>query len=125
MNKIRPLVVAVFVILAALLAYGLFTQPRPQGAEAEGFSSAAYSGDLKPETKMNQYAASRASNNGTITLSQTSTGGELYALSGLSGGITINQKNGQITLNAKSNASVYGLYAENEGYGSENNGKIT
>jgi len=92
--------------------------------EAEGFSAAAFSGDLTPETQMNQYAASRASNLGTITLSQTSTGGELYGLSGLSGGITINQKNGQITLNAKSDASVYGLYAENEGYGSENNGKI-
>ena len=47
MNKIRPLVVALFVILAALLAYGLFTQPRPQGAEAEGFSSARVVKDIE------------------------------------------------------------------------------
>ena len=47
MNKIRPVVVAAFVVLAALLAYGLFTLPRPQGVDAEGFSSARVVKDIE------------------------------------------------------------------------------
>ena len=47
MNKIRPLILVVSVVAAALLAYGLFTQPRPQGPDAEGFSSARVVKDIE------------------------------------------------------------------------------
>ena len=39
MNKIRPIILAVAVVLAGLMAYGLFTLPSPKGADAEGFSA--------------------------------------------------------------------------------------
>ena len=51
MNKIRPVVLALFVVLAALLAYGLFTQPRPKGSDAEGFSSARVVKDIEVMSK--------------------------------------------------------------------------
>lgn len=51
MNKIRPVVLALFVVLAALLAYGLFTQPRPRNSEAEGFSSARVVKDIEVMSK--------------------------------------------------------------------------
>ena len=47
MNKIRPLILAVSAVAAALLAYGLFTLPRPQGPDAEGFSSARVVKDIE------------------------------------------------------------------------------
>ena len=39
MNKTRPFILIVSVVLAALLAYGLFTLPSPKGAQSEGFSA--------------------------------------------------------------------------------------
>ena len=51
MNKIRPVVLALFVVLAALLAYGLFTQPRPRNSDAEGFSSARVVKDIEVMSK--------------------------------------------------------------------------
>ena len=51
MNKIRPLVLTVSVVLAALLAYGLFTLPRPEGPDAEGFSSARVVKDIEVISK--------------------------------------------------------------------------
>ena len=50
-NKIRPFIVAVSVIIASLLAYGLFTQPRPKGSDAEGFSSARVVKDIEVMSK--------------------------------------------------------------------------
>ena len=51
MNKIRPVVLALFVVLAALLAYGLFTMPFPKGEDAEGFSSARVVKDIEVMSK--------------------------------------------------------------------------
>lgn len=39
MKRIRPLIFAATVILSAFLAYGLFTLPRPEAVDSEGFSS--------------------------------------------------------------------------------------
>ena len=47
MNRIRPLIFAAFVVLAALLAYGLFTMPFPKGEDAEGFSAARVVRDIE------------------------------------------------------------------------------
>ena len=46
MNRFRPLILAVTVVLAALAAYGMFTLPGPQPADAEGFSSARVTDDI-------------------------------------------------------------------------------
>ena len=51
MNRIRPIILAAFVITAALLAYGLFTQPRPRNSETEGFSSARVVKDIEVMSK--------------------------------------------------------------------------
>lgn len=51
-NKLRPLFLAVSVIAAALLAYGVFTLPRPQGTESEGFSSARVVKDIEAIAKV-------------------------------------------------------------------------
>ena len=51
MNRIRPIILAAFVIIAALLAYGLFTQPRPRNSDAEGFSSARVVKDIEVMSK--------------------------------------------------------------------------
>lgn len=47
MNRFRPIILAVATVLSALLAYGLFTMPRPQAADAEGFSSARVVRDIE------------------------------------------------------------------------------
>ena len=47
MNKIRPIILVLAIVLAAFLAYGLFTLPRPQGPDAEGFSSARVVKDIE------------------------------------------------------------------------------
>lgn len=47
MNRIRPIILAAVVIVAALLAYGLFTMPFPKAADAEGFSAARVVKDIK------------------------------------------------------------------------------
>ena len=52
MNKIRPIILAVVVVLSALLAYGLFfTLPSPQPADAEGFSAARVVKDIEVMSK--------------------------------------------------------------------------
>ena len=40
LKQFRPVYLAFGVVAAALLAYGLWTRPQPQPADAEGFSSA-------------------------------------------------------------------------------------
>ena len=51
MNKIRPIILAVSVVLAGLLAYGVFTLPSPQGIDAEGFSAARVVKDIEVISK--------------------------------------------------------------------------
>lgn len=46
MNKIRPIILALTVAVAGLLAYGLWTQPSPKAADYEGFSSARVVEDI-------------------------------------------------------------------------------
>ena len=46
MNRIRPIILAFAVVLAGMLAYGLFTQPSPKPADAEGFSAARVVEDI-------------------------------------------------------------------------------
>lgn len=47
MNKIRPIILTVAVLLAGLLAYGLFTIPSPKGLDEEGFSAARVVKDIE------------------------------------------------------------------------------
>ena len=47
MNKFRPLILAFVIVSAALLAYGLLTTPKPQAADAPGFSSARVIRDIE------------------------------------------------------------------------------
>lgn len=47
MNKFRPLILAVTVVIAGLLAYGLWTRPSAESAEAEGFSAARAVKDIE------------------------------------------------------------------------------
>ena len=51
MNKIRPIILAVTVVLAGLLAYGVFTLPSPKGADAEGFSAERVIKDIEVISK--------------------------------------------------------------------------
>ena len=51
MNKIRPFILAVAVILAGLLAYGVFTIPSPKGLDEEGFSAARVLKDIEVISK--------------------------------------------------------------------------
>ena len=51
MNKFRPFVLALAMIVSALLAYGLFTLPSPKPADAEGFSSARVVKDIEVLSK--------------------------------------------------------------------------
>ena len=46
MNKIRPIILAIAVAVAGLLAYGLWTLPSPKAADCEGFSSARVVEDI-------------------------------------------------------------------------------
>ena len=46
MNKIRPIILALTVAMAGLLAYGLWTLPSPKAADYEGFSSARVVEDI-------------------------------------------------------------------------------
>lgn len=57
MNRFRPFVLALVVVLAAFLAYGLFTQPNPQPADAQGFSSARVVEDIEYISKANHSVA--------------------------------------------------------------------
>ena len=47
MNKIRPVILFAAVVLSGLLAYGLWTLPKPQDADYEGFSSARVVEDIR------------------------------------------------------------------------------
>ncbi len=47
LKQFRPVYLVFGVIVAALLAYGLFTQPEPQNKDAEGFSSARVVEDIR------------------------------------------------------------------------------
>ena len=51
MNRFRPFILAVLVVLSALLAYGLWTRPNPQPADAQGFSSARVVRDIEVMSK--------------------------------------------------------------------------
>ena len=51
MNKIRPIILAVAVILAGLLAYGVFTTPSPKGLDAESFSAERVVKDIEVISK--------------------------------------------------------------------------
>ena len=51
MNKTRPVILAVAVVAAALLAYGMFTLPKAQPADAEGFSAARVVEDIEVISK--------------------------------------------------------------------------
>lgn len=46
MNKIRPIILAIFVAMAGLLAYGLWTIPSPKPADYDDFSSARVVEDI-------------------------------------------------------------------------------
>lgn len=47
MNKFRPLILAVAVLMSALAAYGVFTMPSPESADSEGFSAARAIRDIE------------------------------------------------------------------------------
>lgn len=47
LKQFRPVYLVIGVIVAALFAYGLFTQPGPQNKDAEGFSSARVVEDIR------------------------------------------------------------------------------
>lgn len=47
MNRFRPFILAFAVVLSAFLAYGLWTLPKPQPADAQGFSSARVAKDIE------------------------------------------------------------------------------
>ena len=51
MNKLRPIILALAVVAAGLLAYGVFTHPSPKPADAEGFSSARIVEDIRVLSK--------------------------------------------------------------------------
>ena len=51
MNKFRPIILAFVIAFAALLAYGLWTMPKPQAADAPGFSSARVIKDIEAISK--------------------------------------------------------------------------
>ena len=51
MNKIRPFILGLAVVLSGLLAYGLFTLPSPEDADAAGFSAARVVKDIEVISK--------------------------------------------------------------------------
>ena len=51
MNRLRPIFLAVAVILAGLLSYGLWTLPKPQPADAQTFSAARVVKDIEVISK--------------------------------------------------------------------------
>lgn len=57
LKRFRPIYLAVGVLFAALLAYGLWTRPTPQPIDAEGFSSARVVEDIKVISKANHSVA--------------------------------------------------------------------
>ena len=57
MNKIRPILLALTVALAALLAYGVWTRPSAKPADHEGFSAARVIKDIEVISKENHSVA--------------------------------------------------------------------
>lgn len=57
LKRFRPIYLAVAVVSAALLAYGLWTRPAPAPIDAEGFSSARVVEDIKVISKENHSVA--------------------------------------------------------------------
>ena len=57
MNRVRPVVLALVTVLAALLAYGLWTRPQPKPDDAQGFSSARVVKDIEVISKENHSVA--------------------------------------------------------------------
>ena len=57
LKRFRPIYLAVAVVSAALLAYGLWTRPAPAPIDAEGFSSARVVEDIKVLSKENHSVA--------------------------------------------------------------------
>lgn len=57
MNKFRPFILAVTVVCAALLAYGMFTLPKAKDSDAEGFSAARVLEDIEVISKDNHSVA--------------------------------------------------------------------
>lgn len=57
LKRFRPIYLAVAVVFAALLAYGLWTRPASQPIDAEGFSSARVVEDIKVLSKENHSVA--------------------------------------------------------------------
>lgn len=51
MNRFRPFILVVAVVLSALLAYGLFTLPSPVPSDVEGFSAARVVKDIEVMSK--------------------------------------------------------------------------
>ena len=104
---------------------GQTTGEKLVGIKVNGFSSAAYSGTLTPDTKLNSGAASNGVNTGTIHLTQSSaTGGELYGIMANGGAIASNEKDATITLDVVANKSAYGIFGEYESTGIKNDGTI-
>ncbi len=51
MNRFRPFILAFIVLVSAFLAYGLWTLPKPQPADVQGFSSARVVKDIEVISK--------------------------------------------------------------------------
>ena len=51
MNKIRPFILGLAVVLSALFAFGLFTLPTPKDADHDGFASARVVKDIERISK--------------------------------------------------------------------------
>ena len=47
MNKIRPVILLMTIVVSAFMAYGLWTLPKPKPADHEGFSSARVVEDIR------------------------------------------------------------------------------
>ena len=57
MNRFRPFILSSIMILTAVLAYGIWTMPEPQPADAQGFSSARVVKDIEVISKENHSVA--------------------------------------------------------------------
>ena len=83
MNKIRPVILLMTIVISALLAYGLWTLPSPKPADHEGFSSARVVEDIRiisrnrhsvahpqERAEVRQYLIERLENLGADTVMQ-------------------------------------------------------
>ena len=84
MNKIRPIILAIAVVAAALMAYGLMTLPQAQPVNAEGFSSARVLEDIEVISRKHHSVAhpvERAEVRDYLTSRLKEMGGELFLYS--------------------------------------------